>query len=1033
MLHRIFGRAGSGKTSYMLSCLKEKQSTGADCLFLVPEQQSAEAELMLEASGAASLNTEVLNFERLPNHIFRQIGGLAADDIDKTAKNVLILRCMESLRGKLTAFGAARGKVINELADTVSALKRLGVSPAAFDAAAKELAGKADSVFYAKLKDVALVYESYVSLTGETLRDDSDAIARLAEELKGRDYFKGKSIFIDGIYTYTPLQYEVLRRMAESADDIYISFTADDDESGMFNDTVSCAEKVKKLCGGRADDVFMNSNLRSADKALRFLEEKLWCPDAVYGEEADSIALAVCADRYEESLRAASEIYSLRRRGYKFGEIAIACRHPKEYAGVLDTVLSKYDIPFYFAEKDNAATKPLAAFMLGLLEIAAENCPLWAVKKYLKSTFSVLDDGFDELIHYAESWNIRGKSWLDEKPWLMNPAGYTDVMTPKQTLQLSRINRQKQLLADSLTPTVDGLRADGLTVADGVRLIYDHIKSVNASAKLAASAARLEAAGDADSGAKTAAMWGVTVDILDKLYRFAGDMPITAASLKELLVAMLESSDIGAIPSYTDAVNIGDARLMRTDGVRAMLILGVNSGEFPSMPNQSGVFGADESALLEKCGIELLPPTEKAINQERFFFYICASAPSEYLSVSYVGQGAPSPMFTELKTMFPHNVVGKFGEDERDYMFCLRAAEDCLPYLKNAALRKALSAKLSESGLVTDTPRPPLQDAEAYIKERTSAAITLSYSRIDCYNTCGFKYLMRYILKLRDDRSIFFSVVDTGNYMHRVMEEYMKNRVATGSFVPADRAETQAEIDAITERYIEKAVQGRPSKRLQKLINRLKNVAVFVCDEMCGEFCHSAFVPVGFEVEIGGGGIAPTVLKTEKGRSVSTRGFIDRLDSAVVDGKKYIRVVDYKSSEKTVSLEKAEKGENIQMLSYLFTCCDSSEDGALPAGVLYRTFALPDGKKVGQTGAIIGDDAVVFAMDDTGKSIKRASRATEEEMAQYKRLVHTHIKEVADRIADGNMNVSPFKKAEKDCAYCPYGEVCRQEQKRKRF
>lgn len=1034
MLHRIFGRAGSGKTQYMIACLKEKQSAGVDCLFLVPEQQSVDAELMLETAGASALNTEVLNFERLPNYIFRQIGGIAADSLDKMGRSVLILRSVEAVRDSLSVYGEVSGKVLSQLGDTVSALKRLGVSPAEFLETANTLAGKADETFKSKLKDVALIYGEYAKRVGDTLRDDSDSAARLAEALKGKDYFRGKAVFIDGIYTYTPIQYQIIERMAESADDIYISFTADEDGSGMFNDTQSCAEKVKRLCGGKTDDVFMPENLRSADSALRFLESSLWQAGAVYGERADSISLGACADRYEESLRAASEVYALRRRGYRFDEIAVACRHPDKYLGFLDTVFAKYGIPFYFADKDSAATKPLAAFMMGLLEMAAENCPLWAVKKYLKSTFSVLNDDVDELIHYGESWGIRGKAWTEDKPWLMNPGGYTDSITPKQELQLRRINGARQALAESVAPVIEALRAKDLTVAEGVKIIYAHLKECGASQKLVSAAEKLSALGDDDGSAKTTAMWGVTVDILDTLYRLAGDMPITVGKLKELLASMLESSDIGAIPSYTDAVSIGDARLMRADGVRAMLVLGVNEGDFPSLPSKSGVFGSREAAYLEECGIELLPGVEKAVDQERFFFYICVSAPSDYLSLSYVqcDNGSPSPMLLELQKMFPHNKTVLFGEDERDYMFCPRAAADALPYLKNKGLKAALADFLFKSGYGDYTGEPlPLQDSEAYIRERATATITLSYSRIDCYNTCGFKYLLRYILKLRDDRSINFSVVDTGNYMHRVMEEYMKKRMETGTFVPADRDETIAEIDAITEAYMGKVVQGKPTKRLEKLIGRLKNVAATVCGEMCEEFCHSAFVPEGFEVAIGAGGVAPTVLVTPKGRRVGTRGFIDRLDSAVIDGKKYIRVVDYKSSEKTVSLSKAEKGENIQMLSYLFTCCDASDEGALPAGVLYRTFALPDPKKVGQTGAITDAQNVVDAMDYTGKSIKRAKRTTDDEMDEYKRLVHTHIKEVADKIMDGDMKVSPFKKDKKDCAYCPYGEVCRQEEKKK--
>ncbi len=1039
MLHRIFGRAGSGKTEYLINCLKEKQSAGSDCLFLVPEQQSVDTELLLENCGATAFGTEVLNFERLPNHIFRQIGGIATETVDTLGKTVLVRRAAVEIGESLKLYKEPKGAILGELVATISALKRLGVSPAALSSVEKNIGGGSDNSLKLKLKEAALIYQKYQQLLGNTKTDDSDGLTRLVSALKNRDFFKGVSVFIDGIYTFTPNQYDIISLMAQSADDIYISFLADDDGSGIFSDTCACAEKTKKLCRGKVRDVFLTENYRSADPALRYAEAGLWQSVPPYDSVAQSVSFAACKDRYDEALRAAAEVYALRRQGYDFNSIAIACRHPENYGGILDAVFEKYGIPFYFAQKDSAATKPLGAFIMGLLDMAAEKTPLWAVKKYLKSSFSVLGErAADELLHYGESWKLNGKTWLNEKPWLMNPSGYRESFSPKDEALLKRINSAKAAFAASVAPVIEELRAPDLTVGKGARILYQHLVDCDAAKKLAATADKLCALGDADGGAKTTAMWGLTLDILEKLYDLAGDLPVTAAGLGAIVSAMLEESSIGAIPSYTDAVSIGDARLMRSDGTRAMLVLGVNEGEFPSLPKKSGVFNSKESAVLEQQGIELLPSLDKAIDQERFFFYVCVAAPSEYLSVSYVTQngGRPSPAFNVLKAMFPHNAVIEFGADERDYLFCTKAAEEALPYIKNSALAESLKSHLAARGFVDPAESaPPLQDESAYIKEKGLQRIKLSYSRIDCYNNCGFNYLLKYELKLRDDRQIRFSAVDTGTYMHRIMEEYMKKRMETGAFVPADRGETLAEIDAVTEQYIKTVIPAKPSKRLLKHIDRLKNVATYVCESLCDEFSHSQFTPAGFEVEIGGGGIAPTVLISPKGRQVETRGFIDRVDSAVVDGQKYVRVVDYKSSKKTITPAMIERGEGIQMLSYLFTYCGADAEGALPAGVLYRIFQLPeDGKIPSQKGMITDNEAVLFAMDDRGKKGAVGARfASTEELDRYKELVYCHIKETADRITDGDMGVRPFKIEKTDCVYCPYGEVCRQQKETKRF
>ncbi len=1034
MLYRIFGRAGSGKTQYMISCLKEMQSTGVDCLFLVPEQQSVDTELLLEACGATALGTEVLNFQRLPNHVFRKLGGLVSRDVDALGKLVLVRRAVWELGNSLKLYQNPSGATVAELADTVTALKRLGITPGALKATAEKLKYGNDRGLKSKLYELVQIYGKYAQLLGNDKCDDADGLVRLAALLKEKDFFANTAVFIDGIYTYTPAQYEIIGLIAQSAPCLYISFLADEDETGIFNDTCACARRVKDICATSVTDVFMPENRRAEEDALLYCESKLWQSAPPYGKRADCISLAACKDRYDESLRAAAEIYALKEKGYRFDNIAIACRHPESYSGVLDAVLEKYGIPFYFASKDSAATKPLGAFIMGLLDMAAEKTPLWAVKKYLKSTFSLLSEReTDEILHYGESWHLSGKAWTADKDWLMNPSGYTDRFTPADEALLRRINGARATFAASVAPVLEGLRAKDLTVGAGVKLIYAHLKECGAAAKLAAAAEKLARMGDADGGAKTASLWGVTVDILDRLYELAGDMPIDAGGLGAIISAMLEGSSIGAIPSYTDAVSIGDARLMRSDGIKAMIILGVNEGEFPSMPQKSGIFSSKESATLESEGIELLPGTDKAIDQERFFFYVCTAAPSRYLSVSYVqgDGGRPSPAFSVLSALFPHNEVKVFGKDERDYMFCAKAAEDVYPYLKNAALKAALGRHLNAMGIASaGAGAPPLQDSTAYVNEKNVKTLWLSYSRIDCYNNCGFNYLLNYELKLRDDRRISFSAVDTGRLLHRIMEEYMQNRMASGSFVPADGEETKAEVDAITESYMSSVLPQKPSKRLLKQTERLKNVAVYVCNSLCDEFNHTSFVPTGFEVSIGNGGIVPPAVISPKGRQVQMRGSIDRVDTAFIDGKKYVRVVDYKSSKKSVTPAMLERGEGIQMLYYMYTYCDADSEGALPAGVLYRSFLLPEkGKGDLQRGIVTDDKQVVDAMDDRGKrghlSVKEASH---EELALYKQQIFGHIAETADRITDGDMCVGPFKKQKTDCTFCPYGEVCRQKQ-----
>jgi len=1033
MLHRIFGRSGSGKTEYMISCLKDAQSMGMDCLFLVPEQQSMDTELLLERRGAADLNTEVLNFERLPNRVFREIGGVYSNTVDSVGKCVLVAAAVSNLGERLRLFSSISHGVLGELCATITALKRQSVSADMLsDIASRfEKAPNVEEGFISKLRETALIYGEYQRLLGDTLRDDDDDLTRLVYTEGAEDFFRGKAVFIDGIYTYTPQQYAVIRLIANSAAELYVSFTADEDESGLFDETMASAEKIKALYKGKTEDRHFADNYRIKNKALLY-GESVGFSGGVYDGETQGIDLVGCASRYEEALYAAGVIYSLRDKGLKFSDIAIALRNPSSYEGILDTVLAGYGIPMYFGAKDTAASKPLSAALLALLEMAEGRLQLSPLKKYLKTTFSVLDEEeADSLIRYGESWDIKGKSLINDKPWLMNPEGYKPSFSPEAEEKLRFINEAKTKLSFSVLPLIEELKRKDLTVGKAVRLIYNHLVECGAPEKLEKAAEALIASGDSDGGAKTAALWDTLIGILERLDTLLGESPVTAGELRLIMEAMLESADIGAIPSYTDAVDVGDARLMRAKDVKAMVILGVNEGEFPSLPVKSGVFFPKESAFLEKEGVSLLPDVDKAINEERFFFYNCASAPSHYLFVSHLtgGVNRRSPLVSALCKLYGFEDTRTFGEDERDYLFCRKGAVDLLPYLKNKALKGALKQRLLEdeetAALFKDTP--PLQDRTAVIDSKDISLMFISYSRVDCYNNCGFAYLMKYVLKLKDDRRLSFSSMDSGTYLHYLVESYVKKRMETGEYAPADRAEIEAELTACTQAYIKQIMPTPPTKRLQKLFSRLQNAAVFVCEDMDKEFGESKFLPQGFEVKIGtaeGSEVYPPTLISGGGIDVKISGSIDRLDTAEINGKKYVRVVDYKSSSHSVSVEGLKHGEGLQMFSYLFAYCDNDKDAPLPAGVLYREIGLPkEGKAPSQKGLINADSEVVRAM---GQRFSRTrSKLSTEEFGELKEVVYSHVTETADLIAEGKMPVSCFKKREMDCDYCPYGEVCR--------
>ena len=201
-------------------------------------------------------------------------------------------------------------------------------------------------------------------------------------------------------------------------------------------------------------------------------------------------------------------------------------------------------------------------------------------------------------------------------------------------------------------------------------------------------------------------------------------------------------------------------------------------------------------------------------------------------------------------------------------------------------------------------------------------------------------------------------------------------------------------VDKIIEEYLAAVCpeEMQRTPRLLHLLTRLRRMARLVVGELCEELKQSRFTPVLFEAGLRDGraddpGELPFTLPD--GTRVSLYGRIDRVDAYTNGDKTYLRVIDYKSGDKTFSLDDVARGLNLQLLVYLFSLWKSKnpkfrekmagKGELLPAGVLYVGAAVKDEacdapataeevlsaakKSVYHRGLLLDDRDVLRAMD----------------------------------------------------------------------
>ena len=87
-LRFIYGKSGTGKTTYCFNQIKELINKNKKVYIITPEQFSftAEKNLMDASQRKAVINAEVVTFERMAYRILLEVGGILNNSISNTGK-----------------------------------------------------------------------------------------------------------------------------------------------------------------------------------------------------------------------------------------------------------------------------------------------------------------------------------------------------------------------------------------------------------------------------------------------------------------------------------------------------------------------------------------------------------------------------------------------------------------------------------------------------------------------------------------------------------------------------------------------------------------------------------------------------------------------------------------------------------------------------------------------------------------------------------------------------------------------------------
>ena len=1081
----IYGRAGTGKSEYCYREIAQKIKKENKILIITPEQFSftAEKKLMDAIDTQAVFNAEVVTLSRMAYRVISEIGGKNETNLSKCGKAMLIYSILSNNKKELKFLGKTDENV--DMLDTaITEFKKHGIS---VEQLKQEIESQEDIYLKNKLQDLNVVYSGFEEQLAGKYIDETDLLTILAENIDKTDMFKDAVIYIDEFAGFTSQEYHIIEKLIQMAKQVTITICTDglheiknpDTDIFYSNEvTVTKLLEVAQNCDVKIEEIQLEETYRFKNSELKHLEKNLYeNKPQKYNSQIKNIQLFLAKNQYSEIEEVARNVLKLvRDEGYRYRDISIITKNIATYSSLARAIFDKYDIPIFIDENRDLNQNVVIQYILAILEIFIKNWSYEAVFNYIKTGFSnIEEDDIFKLEKYCLKWGIKQNKWKKEFSY----GNYEEK-------DKADIERLEQIRKDLVTPLMNlKYKIDENKTVEGIsKAIYEFLVEQQIYEKVQIKIQELNEIGQIDLANEYESSIQTIIEILDEIVLVFKDDKITIDKYNQILKIGFKNSSLTKIPGTQDQVIMGDVDRSRSHKVKAIFIIGLNDGEFPSVRKDEGFLNDADREVLKQNGIELAKGTIDKLYEDSFNIYKAFTTAEEKLYLLYSSsdmQGKalrPSMLINKIKKIYPmlqeqSDVIERRSEilnkkttyEELIVNLSKLKEQDSIEklwyyiydyYQKNSEWNEKL--KQSLKGL--EYTNIPDKIDQNNIDRLYGNTLITSISKLERYRSCPFSYYLQYGLKIKPQEELKIQTLNTGTFIHEVIDEFFGTVREVGIKLEEITEEQLSEI--INKIIDSKLGQNKnyiftSTAKYRALVIRLKKIIKKALKYIIGTIVQSRFEVLGTEVEFGEKGkYKPIRLTLEDGKRIEIIGKIDRIDTAQGEDGKYLRIIDYKSSAKNIDLNEVYAGLQIQLLTYLDAAC--KEEDLMPAGVLYFSMLeqmIKSDKRLEQEeieekirsnfkmkGLILADVKVVKLHDknlqngssalvpayigkDGELSEKKTSGVTAEQFKDLQKYMYTIIKQISKEILGGNIDLKPYYKDKKTpCKYCDYKSIC---------
>ena len=1079
MLIFVLGTDIRKKRAWVDERVASRVSAGKAARLFVPEQENfSRDKSLMETRGVAAANLcRTTSFTHFCREYLEAHGQPVRGGADAAGETLLMSLALRGVSDELEIFRRhyRRPATVAQLLSFYKQMKNAGLTPADLEAASLrtgETLGK-------KAKELSLILSSFEGTLTGRFSDDADDVNAVARLVPGDASFAETELYFDDFRGFTAPQIRLILALLPLCENVYVSLVTDPKSAP---DGLHFAHALKNrdrlLRGAAAAGVRVRELVLPAAEdgtGLSVLRRALFSETPREARPAPSDVILYEADnRFEECESIARTV-----RGMLLGEtcrardVAVLYRDDA-YAPLLASAFKKYGVPAYTDVRRSLFSFPLVRGLLAGVEIAAGGFDTETLLSYLKTGIAGVSlEDVSSLENYVYRWQIDGAKW--ERPFTGAPGGYGGrELTEDDLALLQKINAVRGAAVAPLQKLREAL-GNGSGKSDAAAVYY-FLKEIRAGENFLKLAEELNASGEESEALLYAGVWDRAMAALDTLASSVGNADLSPAAFFELLSLLFTADTLGSVPAGVDKVQCGNVDRVRVTGAKAVFLPGFQEGVYPRHASR-GVLTDRELRKLGEADFSLDSLPEDRYEEEKLVAFTALTCAEERLVLGrplmrVTGETLePSPFLTEVKALFEAlPAVRASALPGGEHAGTLSSALDALSlrFSENSVEAASLRSAVEQNG--GKKALSALDSAKAGLPSGIGAEegtalfgkdLYLSASKAEGYHKCPFAFFCRYGLGAEPVEVSRIDARINGLLVHEALEVILRKHLGENLALLTDETLLR-EIDEAVERYIETSLSGREnlSSAVLRSLERVKNDVFWILDVIRREFGSCLFTMIGMEVKIGDAvnGVPAYELSLPDGGRVIVTGSVDRVDAMSLDGKTYLRVVDYKTGGKEFRLSDVFDGLNLQMLIYLFALLGAKDrfPNALPAGILYvpaKTGAKTVERRADEeavirqrvangrmNGLILEDAEVIKGMETAARGIYIDALVADDGSLKGKllslsgfgalhRRVDRVLRETGEALHEGKTEAVPVDDggAHSVCDYCPYAAVCLKE------